>query len=280
MSKLDDLLSKKKSVVPVLDLSRNVIQTKEEYKRLMEKVPDYKMRPIKVRADEIKIKDKDFSFKMPKKEMRKLLKSNGERDPLYAYADPVPNEMKDVVLMDLCAVPIDWKMLTTLRPKAKVDEEYFSRMVEMGKLQLKTEARDKREFALNNCVKKVKNKSGIVESRLMTCVECGEELCCGRACTKFNYDLFVRVETKAPKPKPIPSNQNKGKINGRKKLGGNGNKIKSKKTSNTTNPSALSHYICKNTGIKQKLNKNKKKIKEIKNTRKSSRLVLVSRKVW
>lgn len=179
MSKLDDLLAKKKTVVPVLDLSRSNIQSTEEFKRLMEKVPDYKMRPIKVRAEEIKIREKDYAFKMPKKEMRKLLKSNGERETLYTYADPVPGEMKDVVLMELCAVPIDWKMLTTLRPKSKQEEEYFSRMVEMGKLELKTEARDRREFALNNCIKKIKNKSGIVETRLITCESCGEEMCWG-----------------------------------------------------------------------------------------------------
>lgn len=179
MSKLDDLLAKKKTVVPVLDLSRSNIQSTEEFKRLMEKVPDYKMRPIKVRAEEIKIREKDYGFKMPKKEMRKLLKSNGERETLYTYAEPVPGEMKDVVLMELCAVPIDWKMLTTLRPKSKQEEEYFSRMVEMGKLELKTEARDRREFALNNCIKKIKNKSGIVETRLITCESCGEEMCWG-----------------------------------------------------------------------------------------------------
>lgn len=48
MSKLDDLLGKKKEIVPVLDLSKTIVHSKEEYKRLLEKVPDYKMRPIKV----------------------------------------------------------------------------------------------------------------------------------------------------------------------------------------------------------------------------------------
>lgn len=48
MSKLEDLLGKKKEVVPILDLSKTIVNSKEEYKRLSEKVPDYKMRPIKV----------------------------------------------------------------------------------------------------------------------------------------------------------------------------------------------------------------------------------------
>lgn len=48
MSKLDDLLGKKKEVVPILDLSKTVVHSKDEYKKLSERVPDYKMRPIKV----------------------------------------------------------------------------------------------------------------------------------------------------------------------------------------------------------------------------------------
>lgn len=48
MSKLDDLLGKKKEVVPILDLSKTIVHSKDEYKRLCERVPDYKMRPIKV----------------------------------------------------------------------------------------------------------------------------------------------------------------------------------------------------------------------------------------
>ncbi|XP_065362057.1 uncharacterized protein LOC135955627 [Calliphora vicina] len=229
MSKLDDLLAKKKTVVPVLDLSRNVVQSSEELKRLMEKVPEFKMRPIKVKVEDIKTKEKDYSFKLSKKEMKKLLKNNGERDPIYIYADPVPMEMKEIVLYDLCVVPIDWKMLTTLRPKSKIEEEYFSRMVEMGKLQLKTEQRDRREFMLNNGIKKLKNKSGIVETRLQTCADCGEELCSGNSCTEFSYDLFVRVEPKFPKIKPAPNVINKGKLNGRKRIVGNGSRSKSKK---------------------------------------------------
>lgn len=80
-----------------------------------------------VRNDEIKIKDRDFSFRTPKKELKYLRRHNGEREKLYQYMDPVPVEMRSVVIMELCAVPIDWKMLTTLRPKAKLDVEYFSK---------------------------------------------------------------------------------------------------------------------------------------------------------
>jgi hypothetical protein len=46
--KLDDLLGKKKEAPQVLDLSRSVIQSKEEFQRLLDKVPEYKIRPEKV----------------------------------------------------------------------------------------------------------------------------------------------------------------------------------------------------------------------------------------
>lgn len=63
----------------------------------------------------------------------------------------------------------------------------------MGKLQIRTEQRDKRESMLNPVVKKVKNKSGIVEIRPITCMECSEEYCNGRTCIEFNYDLYTRI---------------------------------------------------------------------------------------
>ena len=81
----------------------------------------------KVRSDEIKIKDKDWSFKTPKKEMKYLMRHGGEREKLYTYLDPIPVEMRPVVIMELCTVPIDWKMLTTLRPKSKMEIEYYSK---------------------------------------------------------------------------------------------------------------------------------------------------------
>lgn len=129
MSKMDDLFGKKKEIVPVLDLSKTIIHSKEEYKRLMEKVPDFKMRPIKVRAEEIRIKEKDWSFKTPKKELKYLARHGGDRDKLYVYLDPMPVEMRGVVVMELCQVPIDWKMLTILRPKLKIEEEFFTRSI-------------------------------------------------------------------------------------------------------------------------------------------------------
>lgn len=227
MSKLEDLLVKEKATVPILDLSKSVVQTSEEFKRLMEKVPEFKMRPIKVRPEEIKIREKDYSFKMSKKEQRKLIKKGGEVDPIYTYGDPIPVEMRSVVLDDLYVVPIDWKMLTSQRPKLKMEEDYFSRLVEMGKLQLKTRARDRKEALLNPHIKKIKNKSGIIETRIQTCSECGEEMCNGKSCSEFSYEMFARVEPKIVKPRPQPKPQTfKIKTGARKTPGTTGNKSK------------------------------------------------------
>ncbi|XP_001845906.2 uncharacterized protein LOC6035781 [Culex quinquefasciatus] len=195
---MDDLFGKKKEVVPILDLSRSTATTREEFKKMYEKVPDYKTRPIKVRPEEIRFKDKDTSYKMPKKELKMLLKNGGDRDKLYTYMDPIPTEMRNLVIMELCSVSIDWKMLTPQRPKTKIEEEYFSKLVELGKLQIKTEQRDKRENQLSSSVRKVKNKSGIIESRIFTCNECAEEFCNGKVCLDFNYDLYTRIAPKAP----------------------------------------------------------------------------------
>lgn len=50
-----------------------------------------------------------------------------EKKKPFPFAEPTPSEMKGVSLEELYSVNIPWKMLTSLRPKSKIDEEYFSR---------------------------------------------------------------------------------------------------------------------------------------------------------
>lgn len=137
--------------------------------------------------------------------------------------------------MEICAVPIDWKMLTTLRPKLKTDEDYFDRLIEMGKLQIKTEGMDKKVNAPVNTLRKFKNKAGVIETRISTCPECSEEFCFGTTCAEFNYDLFARIPIKIEKKKP-PEGGNKsttsiiaklmGTDKDKGKKGGGGDKAK------------------------------------------------------
>ena len=49
--KLDDLIGKKKESIQVLDLSKATANNADEFKRLMEKVPDFKMKPEKVSTE-------------------------------------------------------------------------------------------------------------------------------------------------------------------------------------------------------------------------------------
>lgn len=103
MSKFEDLFGKKKEAVPVLDLSKSTANTKEDFKRLMERVPDFKTRPVKVRPEEIKIKEKECKeFKLSKKELKYLKNSQGEREKQYVYMDPVPTEMRLVSFFSQC----------------------------------------------------------------------------------------------------------------------------------------------------------------------------------
>ena len=95
MSRFEDLFNKKKEAPPVLDLSKTTATNQDEFKKLMEKVPDFKIRPVKVRSEEIKIKEKECKeFKLSRKELRYLKNSQGEREKHYVYADPVPAEMR------------------------------------------------------------------------------------------------------------------------------------------------------------------------------------------
>ncbi|KAI8426480.1 hypothetical protein MSG28_005299 [Choristoneura fumiferana] len=184
MSKIDDLFDKKKDEAPMLDLSKTVINTAEEYRAVLDKVPDFKTRPEKVRAEDIKIKDRveDQKTKTPRKEIRayERLGTRGYEERQFTFMDPVPMEMRGLKFEELCAVPIEWRMLTAIRPKSKLDEEYFNRLIELGKSELKTKAKDMREFSKNPMIRKTKNRSGVTETRVVSCAECGEEYCDGQ----------------------------------------------------------------------------------------------------
>lgn len=121
MAKLDDFLTKKKETVPVLDLSNATanVSSQEEFRRLAEKIPDFKMRSEKVPSENVKLREK-FKKNIVKCDKKAM---NEE----FAFMNPIPIEMRNLDLDDLAAVSIDWKMLTTQRPKSKLEENYFSR---------------------------------------------------------------------------------------------------------------------------------------------------------
>uniref|UniRef100_A0A8D8ZDX3 Uncharacterized protein n=1 Tax=Cacopsylla melanoneura TaxID=428564 RepID=A0A8D8ZDX3_9HEMI len=191
MALLDDLISKKKDSLQILDLSKSIVNSKEELRRLLEKVPEFKIKPEKVRPEDIKIKDKNFRFKSTKKEIHKSRKED------YPFVDPCPFEMKSIRLEDLSGVSIQWRMLTSLRPKVKYDEDYFSRLVDIAKSARQTREFEKRSKPDSDYIKKSKNRAGILETRIISCLECGEEFCDGE-CSNFLYECHQRLSQSGP----------------------------------------------------------------------------------
>lgn len=119
-NKLDDFLAKKKESVTILDLSKAAANSKDEFRRLYDKVPEFKIKPEKVRVEDLKVREKKFKFKSGKRDVKSTKKA-------YTFMDPLPQEMKGLNIDDLANVSIDWKMLTTQRPKSKVEEDFFSK---------------------------------------------------------------------------------------------------------------------------------------------------------
>lgn len=77
---------------------------------------------IKVKREDTKVRDKEFSWKATKKELKAIGRE-------WTYGDPVPPDMRELDLQELQQVAIDWRMLTPIRPKLRQDEEMFSRLV-------------------------------------------------------------------------------------------------------------------------------------------------------
>ncbi|KAK2581088.1 hypothetical protein KPH14_006128 [Odynerus spinipes] len=193
---LDDLLKDdKKDANLIPDLSKATCNSQEEFKRLMEHCPEFKIKVEKVKREDTKVRDKEFSWKATKKELKAI-----ERE--WAYGDPIPPDMKGLNLRELQQVAIDWRMLTPIRPKLRQDEEIFSRLVEMGKLEAKTRMKERRSFT--SPIRRNKNRAGVIESSVKICGECGEEYCFGETCGDILYDSYVRII--------VPTQQSKTKI--------------------------------------------------------------------
>ena len=72
------------------------------------------------------------------------------------------------------------------------------RLVELGKSELKTKAKDKRDYAKNTMFRKTKNRSGVTETRIISCAECGEEYCNGESIFRPKDVRFKSFVTSKP----------------------------------------------------------------------------------
>lgn len=94
-----------------------------------------------------------------------------------------------------------------LRPKNRLEEEIFSRLVELGKLKLATRKLEAKllEAATTGApgsqsnailasqgILVMKTRRGATETRIKTCKECLNEIECGY-CKDFPYDSYTRM---------------------------------------------------------------------------------------
>ncbi|KAK4319674.1 hypothetical protein Pmani_009410 [Petrolisthes manimaculis] len=192
--KLEDMLTVVKPPAQALDLFRTKIKTKHDFERAYEKVPEYKIRPEKVRPGEV-TGEGPGGWRMTPARI--------EEPPQAGYADPLPPSMRGLNMDEFYEVDIDWRMLTTARPKNRAEEEIFSRYVEMGRLQLQRLRQKAEDLAQSRdwtgrVVKVVPGRGSLPEVRLPTCKECGEELCDG-LCKDYLYVNFTRIQTEEKK---------------------------------------------------------------------------------
>ncbi|XP_073968593.1 uncharacterized protein [Rhodnius prolixus] len=261
--KLDDLISKKKEVVQILDLSKAIAHNQEEFKKIMEKVPEFKIKPEKLRPEDVKL------YEVSRKSRAGMRRKKKSKHTEYAFANPIPEEMQGVKLADLCPVNIQWNMLTTLRPKSKNDTEYFSRLVELGKLEIATLEKEKKNPD-SSFMRKMKNRAGVVETRYLSCTECGDDFCMAETCTMMQYENFRREPIQESLGKK--DEEKRGRKLTRKKKGKQTRRSKSSKSPSRTRARSKSKSATrKRSGSRSKSrNRCKSRSGERKSSRKKS----------
>ncbi|XP_023338333.1 uncharacterized protein LOC111709004 [Eurytemora carolleeae] len=261
---VEDVLNKKKPPPQILDLRKATISNEDEYKKLMEKIPDYRIQPedaeetrkqIQMLENAMQLYRKKKKYKNSERKLEaipltvvsqgarppevnvgserrpqtshdrahtkdkelllaksKIMQNESAGGPLkeseqgclsdideYPFSNPCPPSMRHVRIADLSAVEINWKMLTLARPTNLVDENIFSKLVELEKLRLRTRKDEEKVVNDLNGVDPflvIRNPScsrgGVMEKYVLVCQECGEEYCSG-SCSVFQYDSFQRL---------------------------------------------------------------------------------------
>ncbi|XP_064118083.1 uncharacterized protein LOC135223535 [Macrobrachium nipponense] len=222
---LEDMLTVVKPPAESLDLFRTKVKSKEDFERAYEKIHEYKVRPEKISRQEALGEGPRGWKATPGK----------HEEPQAGYTDPLPPSMQGLNMEEFYEVDIDWRMLTTARPKTRHEEEIFSRFVEMGRRQLQRIRQDNELLAQGKdwrgrIVKVVPGRGSVPETRLPICKECNEELCHG-GCKEYLYVKFMRLPKEEKKeedesdvdveeldnPKPKGKKKKKGKKKGKKK---------------------------------------------------------------
>lgn len=106
---------------------------------------------------------------------------------------------------------------------------FHYRQVELGTATLKTRNVEKKT-PRDSFLRKKKNASGGVESKFLSCKECGIEFCTGESCKIFDYDSFKRiaVSTVQTTTEQTQESVSQEKKSSKKKNASKGLKVKSR----------------------------------------------------
>lgn len=161
--RLKDDLEDSKSNLIFLDLSDILLFTKEELDKTLSRLPDLKLKPDLLEEASNKKPyfphSKSNILNINKQSLKHWVSNSCLSKPSLStqtetqtcssipdsktlYINPLPQSMIHLNLNDFCGTEIDWKMLTLSRPSTKLEEDYFSKLVELYQFRHKTRIED------------------------------------------------------------------------------------------------------------------------------------------
>lgn len=115
---------------------------------------------------------------------QQLSKLDTNAGSLYPFDNPIPPALRSIEVKDLIYTDIDWKMLTSIRPENKTEEDFFTRFIECARLheKLKVTEFNKKDREARQSKLGLKFKS----------TDLSEELMNLHLSTDYNYDDYAR----------------------------------------------------------------------------------------
>lgn len=108
-----------------LDLGKTKIKSEHQLESALLKVADLKLRSERPKEEDVIL-------------AVRASRQKGQSSPDFPFPDPVPVSMRHVDIQELSQVDIEWRMLTLCRPSSKLEEDIFTRYVELAKLTRKS----------------------------------------------------------------------------------------------------------------------------------------------
>lgn len=116
---------------------------------------------------------------------QQLSKMDTKANSLYPFDNPIPPALRSIEVKDLIYTDIDWKMLTSIRPESKTDEDFFTRFIECARLHEKLKLT---EFNKTKDREARQSKLGLK----FKSTDLSEELMNLHISTDYNYDDYAR----------------------------------------------------------------------------------------